>query len=118
MTCYPIKWGFIRDLRHCVGKTIKAAYSVKMEYACSAQHAWLVSFEDGTRAFFTDHVVPARYSMNPCQEAFEMTPIFTVEEMLEVAADRKIKSLRTERETHRRKLAQLARLKKELGIDT
>ena len=117
MPCYPIKWGFIRDLRQCTGKTIETAYLAKMEWGCVDHTVWLVEFTDGTRAFFGNHPLPDAYTMNPANEEFQRVSIFTPEEVAEVAADRKRKVLRAKREARARKLAQLARLKKELGIE-
>jgi len=118
MECYPIKWGFIRDLRQCIGKIIAEVYLVEMGFGCTSQHAWAVKFTDGTRAFFTNRPLPRGYAMNPSNEAFEEIPLFTPEEVAEVAADRKRRALHRANEARKKKLAQIERLKKELGLDT
>lgn len=113
MGTWPEKWGFIDDLRECVGKTIEAAHWLKMPYGCSWDSAWVVRFTDGSRAFFVGSVGSGIVS--PDRSEVETCPIFTPEEVGELSAAIARKKQQEQREARDRKLQELERLKAELG---
>jgi hypothetical protein len=113
MTTFPEKWGFEKDLRKCIGRTIESADIVEMPYGCTWRSAWAVRFTDGSRAFFVGSTGSG--IVNPLREAVEKCSIFTSKEVGEMAEADAAKRRRDKAEDRRRKEAQLESLRKELG---
>lgn len=114
MANWPGKWGFIGDLRDCVGKTIKEVELVKMEYGAVSRTGWIVRFIDGDRAFFTD-APSTRHATGPDEEAVCKCAIFTPEEYAEMVADRKRKKEQNERARRSERRQKYEKLKAEFG---
>lgn len=95
MSNFPDKFGFIRDLRQCVGKSIEAVELMRMEFGCTWDNAFAVRFTDGTRAFFAGS--PGTGIMNPQLSGdhhgntltVESSSIFTPSEYAEMSEARK-----------------------------
>lgn len=110
----PKSWGFIRDLRECVGKTIEAVEVADLGFGYTVNHAWAVRFTDGSRAFLIER--PSKGSaITPREEWMSKSKIFKPEELGEMVADR---MRRTQEEAQRKEASekkQLAELQKKYG---
>lgn len=94
----PENWGFSRDLRECVGKTIQDVELTELGYGYTVSHAWAVKFTDGSRGFFTER--PGKGSaITPSEKAMAKSMIFKPEELADVVAER----MRKEQEGRRRR---------------
>lgn len=107
---FPSKWGYIKGLDECAGKTIERAELVSMGYGCTHRWAWVVLFTDGTKAFFVGE--KGSGIMNPDIEAMKESSIFTPEEVGEFAAEQKRERDRRIKENKGRELEEYERLKK------
>ena len=105
----PEKWGFIRDLRECVGKTIEAVELTDLGFGYTIQQAWVVRFTDGTRAFFGER--PSKgTALCPSEKAIGKSLIFKPEELADVVADRMQKNQERERRERQEDLRKLTEL--------
>lgn len=108
---FPSKWGYKKGLDGCVGKTIEKAESVNMEFGCTWNHAWVVLFTDGTKAFFVGS--KGSGMMNPDIESMKESNIFTPEEVGEFVAEKKRERDERIRIGEERDRRQYERLKKQ-----
>lgn len=81
---WPEKFGFLSGPEKCIGKTIEAVESLRMDYGCTWDRAFAVRFTDGSRAFFVGH--SGSGVMNPSLEAVQASEIFTPEEVGKMVA--------------------------------
>lgn len=87
MSGFLNSWGFIQDLRDCVGKTIDRVELTDLGYGYTVSSGWAVRFTDGTRAFFTERPIKGTL-LFPSEEAMSQSLIFTPEECGQVHTQR------------------------------
>lgn len=110
----PEKWGFIRDLRECVGKTIQEVELAKLGYGYTVDNAWAVKFTDGSRGFFTER--PGKGSaITPSEDWMKTSRIFTPEELGEVVSTRMREKQEAARRREESEKRQLEELRKKYG---
>ena len=115
MDTFPDKFGFLKGLDECVGKTIEQAEVIGMEFGCTWNSAWAVKFTDGSRVFF----VGAKGSgiMNPSLESIaglrgvEQSEVFTADEYGEMVAAKKKKREKAHADALAREKEQYEKLK-------
>lgn len=120
---FPEKFGFVADLRECVGKTIERVEMVQMDYGCTWPQAFAVRFTDGTRAFFGATVGTG--IMNPrldgtvCRDTYtvETSQIFTKPEYAAMADARRQDAVRREQDREREERRQFERLTAKFATD-
>ena len=110
----PENWGFIRDMRECVGKTIQDVELADLGFGYTVNHAWAVRFTDGTRAFLIER--PSKgTAISPREEWMAKSKIFKPEELGELVSNR---MRRTQEEASHKEASekkQLAELQKKYG---
>ncbi|HVX90250.1 MAG TPA: hypothetical protein VHC20_01280 [Candidatus Paceibacterota bacterium] len=110
----PKHWGFIQDLRECVGKTIERVELAKLGFGYTITNAWVVKFTDGTRAFFGERPSGGT-ALRPDETWMEGSLIFTPQELAELSAERMQKRQEKQLDAERRERAQLKALWEKYG---
>jgi hypothetical protein len=110
----PERWGFIRDLRECVGKTIQEVELAKLGYGYTVNSAWAVKFTDGSRGFFIER--PSKgTAITPSEDWMKTSRIFTPEELGEVVATHMREKQEAARRREEDEKRQFAELQKKYG---
>lgn len=107
-------WGFIGDLRKCVGKKIERVEIASLGFGYTINNAWVILFTDGSRAFVAERPTEQTVIM-PDEKWMKTSEIFKPEELADMVADR----MRITQEDKKRKAEQekrqLAELQKKYG---
>lgn len=115
MSGIPARWGFIRDLRKCLGKTIEAVEVTELGYGFTVSHAWTVRFTDGSRAFLIER--PSEGTViRPSEKAMAASNIFKPEELAEIVADRVRERQEHDKRKEDEERRELAKLQQKYGI--
>lgn len=109
---WPTRWGFIGDLKKCVGKTIAYVEQGRMESFAVHRNCWLVCFTDGARGFFMDRPT-ANIILSPSFKCMEESKIITQEEYGEALADHITKSQQRATQEVSQRRAKYEQLKRE-----
>lgn len=107
----PASWGFIRDLRECVGKTIEVVELTSLDHGYTVNSAWTIRFSDGARAFVAERPTVGTVLM-PSEDAMAKSNIFRPEELAEVVAKRMRDRQRRESDREASERRQLEALQK------
>jgi hypothetical protein len=110
----PASWGFIRDLKECVGKTIERVENVSLGFGYTIDSAWAVRFTDGSRAFFGNRP-SGGVSWFPSEDAMAKSEIFKPEELGEVVAERMREDQQRKRDAEARERREFEALKKKFS---
>lgn len=115
MSNYPHRFGFIGDLRECVGKTIEHVELLRTKTRTG--FAWAIRFTDGSRAFIFGHANRQTMYSALNYETIEQSALFTPEEVGILATDLKREREAKAKRRREEKVRKYERLQRELGFD-